>query len=186
MAAVTMPQPTYRKTKPDSSSISKPSDRYLSQLKPFSNLPSCGRRNGWLLSISFSREQNSVLCVLLGGTMQISVQRGLGLLCTFSLCKAGIIASKLESHHSSWQSSSKLPLLLDGFQNLCTSYTQMGWHLLQMRSLVLSQGGGTGNLPAAAQNPESIVLMEVSVLPNPMQNRSWYGNFINGFTDLKL
>lgn len=115
MVAVTMPQPTYRNSKSDSPSLSKPSDRYLSQLKPFPNLPSCGRRNGWLLSSAFSRGQNSVLCILLTGTAHISIRRGLGLTCTFSLCVAGITASKLESHQPSWQSSSKLLLLLGSY-----------------------------------------------------------------------
>lgn len=115
MVAVTVPQPTYRNNKSDSPSLSKTSDRYLSQLKPFPDLPSCGRRNSWLSSTSFSRDQNSVLYILLRGTAQICIQRGLGLTCTFSLCVAGITASKLESHQSSWQSSSKLLLLLGGY-----------------------------------------------------------------------
>lgn len=36
---------------------------------------------------------------------------------------------------------------------------------------MFSQGGGTGNLPAAGQSPESIVLREVPVVPDPVQQQ---------------
>lgn len=70
--AVTVHQPTYRNSKSHSLSLSKSSDRHLCQPKPFPNLPYRGRRNGWPLSASFSRGQNSALCTLLRGIVQIS------------------------------------------------------------------------------------------------------------------
>lgn len=52
------------------------------------------------------------LCILLRGAAQIRIRSDLGLTCVFSLCMTGKAASELESHQCSWQSSSKLLLLL--------------------------------------------------------------------------
>lgn len=73
------------------------------------------------------------------------------------------IASELERHESSWQSSSSY--------SYCT---HVGWYLLQIRSSVFRQGGGTRDLSAAAQHPELIVLRGVPVVYIPtQQSRLW-------------
>lgn len=47
-----------------------------------------------------------------------------------------------------------------------------GWHPLQMRSSTFSLGSGTRGLPAAAQNPESIVPKGMPVVPSPTKHHT--------------